>query len=55
MAPVAPRKRSPSVREGGVIASDAVRHPFAPLPEAARTGLLELARELDPVALRWGR
>ncbi len=40
---------------GGVIASDAVRHPFAPLNEPARAGLLELAREVDPVALRWGR
>ena len=39
---------------GGVIASDAVRHPFAPLPGPAREGLLELARALDPVALRWG-
>jgi len=32
-----------------------VRHPLAPLPEAQRVGLLELARELDPLALRWGR
>ena len=41
--------------EGGVIASDAVRHPLAPLPAATRAGLLELARALDPLALRWGR
>jgi len=41
--------------EGGVIASDAVRHPLEPLHPATRAGLLELAREVDPVALRWGR
>ena len=43
------------MREGGVIASDLVRHPSAALPEAQRAGLLELARELNPLALRWGR
>ncbi len=43
------------MKEGGVIASDAVRHPFAPLPQASRNGLLELARPLAPLALRWGR
>lgn len=42
------------MKEGGVIASDAVRHPFAPLPQPTRDGLLELARELGPLALRWG-
>ena len=41
--------------EGGVIASDAVRHPLEPLHPATRAGLLELAREVSPVALRWGR
>jgi 4-hydroxy-tetrahydrodipicolinate synthase len=40
---------------GGVIASDAVRHPAAPLHPAIREGLLELAREAQPLALRWGR
>ena len=40
--------------EGKVIASDTVRHPFAPLPPAARKGLLELAREVHPIALTWG-
>jgi 2-keto-3-deoxy-L-arabinonate dehydratase len=42
------------LKEGGVIASDAVRHPFAPLPASTRSGLLELARALEPMALRWG-
>ena len=41
--------------EGGVIKSDAVRHPLEPLHPATRAGLLELARELNPIALRWGK
>ena len=41
--------------EGGVIKSEAVRHPLEPLHPATRAGLLELARAVDPVALRWGR
>jgi dihydrodipicolinate synthase/N-acetylneuraminate lyase len=41
--------------EGGVIKSDAVRHPLEPLHPATREGLLELARELNPLALHWGR
>jgi dihydrodipicolinate synthase/N-acetylneuraminate lyase len=43
------------MKEGGVIRSEAVRHPLEPLHPAARAGLLELAREVDPLALRWGR
>ena len=39
---------------GGVIKSDAVRHPLEALHPAAREGLLELARELNPIALHWG-
>ena len=41
--------------EGGVITSDAVRHPLEPLHPETRKGLLELARSLDVIALRWGR
>jgi len=41
--------------EGGVIDSDAVRHPLQPLHPATRAGLLELAREVAPLALRWGK
>jgi len=41
--------------EGGVIASDAVRHPLEALHPATRAGLLELARPLSPLALRWAR
>jgi dihydrodipicolinate synthase/N-acetylneuraminate lyase len=43
------------MKEGGVIASDAVRHPLAPLDAPTREGLLALVRELGPLALRWGR
>jgi len=39
---------------GGVIKSDAVRHPLEPLHPATRAGLLELAAMLQPLALRWG-
>ncbi|MBE0626559.1 MAG: dihydrodipicolinate synthase family protein [Burkholderiales bacterium] len=41
--------------EGGVIKCDAVRHPLEALSPATRKGLLELAREADPLALRWGK
>jgi len=41
--------------EGGVIKSDAVRHPLEPLHPATRAGLLELAQELSPLALTWGK
>jgi 4-hydroxy-tetrahydrodipicolinate synthase len=43
------------MKEGGVIASEHVRHPTRPLHPATRAQLLELAREADPLALRWGR
>lgn len=43
------------MREGGVIGSDAVRHPLEALHPATREGLLELAREAGPLALRWGK
>ena len=41
--------------EGRVIKSDAVRHPLMPLPALTRSTLIEMARRLDPVALRWGK
>jgi len=43
------------MQEGGVIKSDAARHPFPPLNPAARAGLVEIARRLDPLVLRWAR
>jgi 4-hydroxy-tetrahydrodipicolinate synthase len=42
------------MQEGGVIGSDAVRHPLQKLHPATRAGLIEIARQLDPVVLRWG-
>ena len=41
--------------EGGVIKSDVVRHPLDQIHPATRAGLLELAREVEPLALRWGK
>ncbi|MCC6627443.1 MAG: dihydrodipicolinate synthase family protein [Chloroflexi bacterium] len=43
------------MKEGGIIRSDAVRHPLTPLSEPIRAGLIELARRRDPLILRWGR
>ena len=43
------------MKEGGVIASEAVRHPILPLHPATRAGLIEVARRLDPLVLRWGK
>jgi 2-keto-3-deoxy-L-arabinonate dehydratase len=44
-----------AMMEGGVIASDHVRHPLPPLHPDTRAELLELARALDPIVLRWGK
>jgi 2-keto-3-deoxy-L-arabinonate dehydratase len=43
------------MKEGGVIASDAVRHPLPAMHPATRAGLLQIARRLDPLVLRWAR
>jgi 4-hydroxy-tetrahydrodipicolinate synthase len=43
------------MKEGGVIQSEAVRHPLQPLHPETRKGLIEVARRLDPMVLRWGR
>jgi 2-keto-3-deoxy-L-arabinonate dehydratase len=43
------------MQEGGVIACEAPRHPFPAMHPAVRAGLLETARRLDPLVLRWGR
>lgn len=40
---------------GGVIANDSPRHPLAPLHPATRAGLLDAAKRLDPLVLRWGK
>ena len=41
------------MKEGGVIACEAPRHPFPAIHPAARAGLMETARRLDPLVLRW--
>jgi 2-keto-3-deoxy-L-arabinonate dehydratase len=41
------------MKEGGIIACDAARHPLPPLHPATRAGLIEIARTLDPLILRW--
>jgi len=43
------------MKEGGVIACDAPRHPWPGLHPESRKMLLEAARRLDVMALRWGR
>jgi 2-keto-3-deoxy-L-arabinonate dehydratase len=43
------------MKEGGVIASEAVRHPLQPLHPQTRAGLIETAQRLDPLVLRWAR
>ncbi|PXW97607.1 2-dehydro-3-deoxy-L-arabinonate dehydratase [Sphaerotilus hippei] len=43
------------MKEGGVIACDAPRHPFPAMHPAIRAGLLDAARRLDPLVLRWAR
>ena len=40
---------------GGVIGSDHVRHPLQPLSARTRARLLQLAGDLDLIALRWGK
>lgn len=43
------------MKEGGIIACDAPRHPLVPLSAETRAGLLDAARRLDPLVLRWGK
>ncbi len=40
---------------GGVITCDAPRHPFPSMSPETRAGLLDAARRLDPMVLRWGK
>ena len=43
------------MKEGGVIAHDTMRAPQPAMHPAIRAGLIEIARRLDPLVLRWGR
>jgi 2-keto-3-deoxy-L-arabinonate dehydratase len=41
--------------EGGVIRSEKTRHPVPALHPDTRSELIDMARRLDPLAIRWGR
>jgi len=43
------------MKEGGVIACDAVRHPLPQMHPATRESLLKVARRVDPLVLRWAK
>ncbi len=43
------------MKEGGVIACEAPRHPFPAMHPEVRKGLLATAKRLDPMVLRWGK
>jgi dihydrodipicolinate synthase/N-acetylneuraminate lyase len=43
------------MKAGGIIDCEAPRHPFPVMHPDVRKGLLETARRLDPLVLRWGR
>jgi 4-hydroxy-tetrahydrodipicolinate synthase len=42
-------------KAGGVIKSDYVRHPLKPMSERTKERLLQLSKELDLIALKWGK
>ena len=43
------------MKEGGVIGSDHVRHPLKPMSDRTRARLLQLASDMDLIALNWGK
>jgi 2-keto-3-deoxy-L-arabinonate dehydratase len=43
------------MQAGGIIKSDAVRHPLPPMRADTRKGLIEIAKGLDAQVLRWGK
>jgi len=43
------------MKEGGVIACEAGRHPFPVMHPDTRAGLIDTAKRLGPMVLRWGR
>jgi len=43
------------MKEGGVITCEAGRHPFPAMHPDTRAGLIDTAKRLDPMVLRWGR
>lgn len=43
------------MKEGGVIACEAPRHPWPGMHPATRAGLIEVAQRLKPLVLSWGK
>jgi 2-keto-3-deoxy-L-arabinonate dehydratase len=43
------------MKEGGVIACESPRHPLPPMHPDTRAELIDIARRLDPLVLRWGK
>jgi 4-hydroxy-tetrahydrodipicolinate synthase len=43
------------MQAGGIIGSDAGRHPIAPVHPDSKAGLIELARDLNALVLSWGK
>jgi 2-keto-3-deoxy-L-arabinonate dehydratase len=49
------RATKAAMKEGGVIKSEAVRHPLEDMHPQTRAGLIEALKPLDPLVLRWGK
>jgi dihydrodipicolinate synthase/N-acetylneuraminate lyase len=43
------------MKEGGIITCETPRKPITPLHPETRKGLIDVARRLDPMVLRWGK
>jgi dihydrodipicolinate synthase/N-acetylneuraminate lyase len=43
------------MKAGGIIECEAPRHPFAEMHPEVRKGLIETAKRLDPLVLRWSK
>jgi 2-keto-3-deoxy-L-arabinonate dehydratase len=43
------------MKQGGIIACEAPRHPFPAMHGEVRQGLIETAKRLDPLVFRWGK
>ncbi len=43
------------MKAGGIISSEASRHPFPAMNPAVRNGLIDTAKRLDPLVFRWGQ
>ncbi len=43
------------MQAGGVIRSDHVRHPLKPMSQRTKNRLLQLARDMDLIAMNWGK